>query len=132
MLTAPLLLAALLGADPVEAPLWGDHIPGPTSQDPKNVPTLTARPAPADQATGTAVVVCPGGGYSGRATDHEGKQIVEWLSPRGVPAFVLKYRTANESKIPPPLEPGPMLDVQRAIRTVRAKAKDYGIDPKRV
>jgi acetyl esterase/lipase len=132
MLTTPLLLAALLGADPVETPLWGDKIPGPTSPDPKNVPTLTAWPAPADKATGTAVVVCPGGGYSGRATDHEGKQIVEWLNARGVTAFVLKYRTANESKITPPLEPGPMLDVQRAIRTVRAKAKEYEIDPKRV
>jgi acetyl esterase/lipase len=78
------------------------------------------------------VVVCPGGGYSGRATDHEGKQIVEWLNARGVGAAVLKYRTASESKIDPPLEPGPMLDVQRAIRTVRAKAKDWGVDAKKV
>jgi acetyl esterase/lipase len=132
MLSTPLLLAALIGADPVESPLWGDTIPGPTSKDPKNVPTLTAWPAPADKATGTAVVVCPGGGYSGRATDHEGKQIAEWLNARGVTAFILKYRTANESQITPPLEPGPMLDVQRAIRTVRAKAKDHDIDPKRV
>src|SRR5262245_60199931 len=113
MLTAPLVLAALLAADPADIPLWPDKIPGPTSKDPKNIPVLSIRPAPADQATGTAVVVCPGGGYSGRATDHEGKQIVEWLNARGVHAFVLKYRTANESKIDPPLEPGPMLDVQR-------------------
>jgi acetyl esterase/lipase len=132
MLSTPLLLAALIGADPTESPLWGDKIPGPTSKDPKNVPTLTVWPAPADKANGTAVVVCPGGGYSGRAIDHEGKQIAEWLTARGVTAFILKYRTANESKIDPPLEPGPMLDVQRAIRTVRAKAKDYGIDPHRV
>jgi acetyl esterase/lipase len=132
MLSASLLLAALLGADPTPEPLWGDKIPGPTSKDPKNVPTLTARPAPADKATGTAVVVCPGGGYSGRATDHEGTQISEWLNAHGVTAFILKYRTANESQITPPLEPGPMLDVQRAIRTVRAKAKENGIDPKRV
>jgi acetyl esterase/lipase len=132
MLSTPLLLAALLGADPVESPLWGDKIPGPTSKDPKNVPTLTLWAAPADKATGTAVVVCPDGGYSGRAIDHEGKQFAEWLTARGVHAFVLKYRTANESKIDPPLDPGPMLDVQRAIRAVRAKAKDHGIDPKRV
>lgn len=132
MFSAPLLLAALVAADPVEAPLWGDTIPGPTSKDPKNVPTLTYWAPAADKATGTAVVVCPGGGYSGRAIDHEGKQIAEWLTARGVAVFVLKYRTANESKIDPPLEPGPMLDVQRAIRTVRAKAKDHGIDPKRV
>lgn len=132
MLSTPLLLAALIGADPTEFPLWGKEIPGPTSKDPKNVPTLTAWPSPAEKANGTAVVVCPGGGYSLRATDHEGKQIAEWLNARGITAFILKYRTANESHITPPLEPGPMLDVQRAIRTVRANAKEYGIDPKRV
>ena len=66
-----LFLMAVLSADPVEAPLWGDSIPGPTSKDDKNVPTLTAWMAPADKANGTAVVVCPGGGYSGRAIDHE-------------------------------------------------------------
>lgn len=132
MLSTPMFLAALIAAGPAEFPLWGDTIPGPTSKDPKNVPTLTAYPAPKDKAAGTAVVVCPGGGYSGRAIDHEGKQIVEWLNARGITAFVLKYRTANESRITPPLEPGPMLDVQRAIRTVRAKAEEYGINPKRV
>jgi acetyl esterase/lipase len=131
MLSTTLLLAALIAAEPKDAPLWGDKIPGPTSSDPKNIPTLTHF-APPEKTNGTAVVVCPGGGYSGRATDHEGKQIVEWLNARGVHAFVLKYRTANESKITPPLEPGPMLDVQRAIRTVRADAKKYGVDPKKI
>jgi acetyl esterase/lipase len=128
----PLLLAFALSADPAEMPLWGDKIPGPTSSDVKNFPTLTFHPAPADKATGAAVVVCPGGGYSGRATGHEGKEIVEWLNARGVHAAVLKYRTANESKVTPPIEPGPMLDVQRAIRTVRAKAKEWGVDAKKV
>src|SRR5687768_2186602 len=132
MLSTPLLLAALVGADPVESPLWGEKIPGPTSKDPKNVPTLTAHLIPTYSALPPAVVVCPGGGYSGRAIDHEGKQIVEWLTARGIHAFVLKYRTANESKIDPPLDPGPMLDVQRAIRTVRARAKEWNVDPKRV
>ncbi|HVK11853.1 MAG TPA: alpha/beta hydrolase [Gemmataceae bacterium] len=127
-----LLLATLVAADPTPMPLWGDKIPGPTGSDPANIPTLAAHLAPADKATGTAVVVCPGGGYSGRAVDHEGKQIADWLNARGVHAFILKYRTANESKVKPPIEPGPMLDVQRAVRTVRAKAKDWGVDPKRV
>lgn len=130
MLSTTLLLTILIAAEPKEIPLWGDKIPGPTSKDPKNVPTLTTQLA--DKPNGTAVVVCPGGGYSGRAIDHEGKQIVAWLNERGIHAFVLKYRTAQESQITPPLEPGPMLDVQRAIRTVRAKAKDHGIDPKRI
>src|SRR5262245_8041518 len=132
MLSANILLAMLLAAEPTPAPLWGDKIPGPTSKDEKNIPTLTAYPAAADKANGTAVVVCPGGGYSGRAIDHEGKQIAEWLNERGVHAFILKYRTAQESAITPPLHPGPMLDVQRAIRTVRAKVKDHGIDPKKI
>jgi acetyl esterase/lipase len=125
-----LILSLLIAAEPKEVPLWGEKIPGPTSMDAKNVPTLTTYLA--EKPNGTAVVVCPGGGYSGRAIDHEGKQIAAWLNERGVHAFILKYRTAQESKIAPPLHPGPMLDVQRAIRTVRSKAKDHGIDPKKI
>jgi acetyl esterase/lipase len=130
-----LLCAFLLAADPAPTTfdLWPEgKIPGPTSSDPKNVPTLTVNLAPKDKANGCAVVICPGGGYSGRATDHEGKQIAEWLNERGVHAFTLKYRTVSESKVSPPLEPGPMLDVQQAIRTVRVKAKEYGVDPNRI
>jgi acetyl esterase/lipase len=112
--------------------LWGAMIPGPASADTKNAPGLTVYLAPKDKANGTAVIVIPGGGYSGRATDHEGKQIAEWLNQRGVATFILKYRTVNESKIPAPLEPGPMLDAQRALRIVRAGAKGFGIDSKRI
>lgn len=132
MLSLPLIMALMVAADPAPAPLWSGEIPGPTSKDPKNIPTLTTYLAPGDKAGRTAVVVCPGGGYSGRATDHEGKQIAAWLNERGIHAFMLKYRTANESSITPPLHPGPMLDVQRAIRVVRSKAKDYGINPERI
>lgn len=133
MLLRCLLLLGLAGqVAPPPVPLWGEKIPGPTSSDPANIPTLTIHLPPAEKANGTAVVVCPGGGYSGRAIGHEGKEIADWLNARGVTAFILKYRTANESKVKPPLEPGPMLDVQRAIRTVRARAKEYQIDPKRV
>jgi acetyl esterase/lipase len=132
MMFAPLLLSLSLAADPTTFDLWPDKIPGPVSSDSKNVPTLTVHPADPAKANGCAVVVCPGGGYAMRATGHEGKDIVAWLNERGVTAFVLKYRTVGESKIKPPLEPGPMLDAQRAIRIVRAKAKDYGVDPKRI
>lgn len=132
MFTTTLFLAAVIAAEPKEIPLWGDKIPGPTSKDPKNMPTLTIYPAPSDKFVPTGVVVCPGGGYSGRAIDHEGKQIAAWLNARGVSAFVLKYRTANESKIDPPLHPAPMLDVQRAIRMVRARATDYAIGKKKI
>jgi len=115
---------------PTTVPLWGDKIPGPTSADPANIPTLTIHVP--TKGNGTAVVVCPGGGYSGRAVGHEGKEIADWLTQRGVAAFILKYRTVNESKIKPPLEPGPMLDVQRAIRMVRSRSKEYQIDPQRI
>lgn len=128
----PLLCTMILGADPVTIDLWGEKIPGPVSSDPKNVPTLTIQLADKVKANGTALVICPGGGYSRRATDHEGKEIADWLNARGVHAFTLKYRTSGESQITGPLEPGPMLDAQRAIRTVRAKAKDHGVDPNRI
>ena len=134
MYALPLFCTILLGAGPetVNIKLWDDKIPGPASKDPANFPMLTIQLAPKDKANGAAVVVCPGGGYSGRATDHEGQQIADWLNARGVHAFVLKYRTVGESKIPAPLEPGPMLDVQRAIRLVRAGAKEQGVDPARI
>lgn len=119
-------------AEPTTIPLWGNKIPGPVSMDPANIPTLTIHLPPADKANGTGVVVCPGGGYSGRAVGHEGKEIADWLNARGVAAFILKYRTVNESKIKPPLEPGPMLDVQRALRLVRARSKEYKVNPERI
>jgi acetyl esterase/lipase len=131
----PLLCSLLMGADPAPTTinLYGNKVPpGPVSKDPANVPNLTIQLAPKDMANGCAVVVCPGGGYSGRATGHEGKEIAEWLNKRGIHAFILKYRTVGESIIMPPLEPGPMLDVQRALRIVRARAKEFGVDPKRI
>lgn len=134
MFALPLICSLLVGADPAPATinLWGEKIPGPVSKEAGNVPTLSINLAPKDKANGAAIVVIPGGGYSGRATGHEGKDIVEWLNKRGIHAFVLKYRTVNESKVPAPLQPGPMFDVQRAIRTVRARAKEFGVDPKRI
>src|SRR5205085_5120208 len=82
---------------------------------------------PADKANGCAVVICPGGGYGFLAVDHEGKQVAEWLNSLGVTAFMLKYRIAPRYKHPAPLD-----DAQRAIRTVRARAEEFNIDPQRV
>lgn len=130
MFCAPLLLA-LVAADPVPAtfPLYPGKAPLAVGDTDTDKPTLTAyRP---EKPNGTAVVVCPGGGYGGLAMDHEGKQIGEFFAKLGITAFVLKYRTANKDR-PGPLMEAPLLDAQRAIRLVRAKAKDYGVDPKRV
>ena len=132
MLSVTLLLAGLIGATPAEIPLWEGPAPSSVGEEAKNRPTLTLFPAPADKANGTAVVVCPGGGYGALAADHEGKQVAEWLNARGISAFMLKYRITAGSARPGPLHPAPMLDVQRAIRTVRAKAKEWNVDPNRV
>ncbi len=125
------LLAALVAADPAPHtfPLWSGKVPHAVGDSAADKPELTAyRP---EKPNGTAVVVCPGGGYGGLAMDHEGKQVGEFFAKIGVTAFVLKYRTANKDR-PGPLGAAPLLDAQRAIRLVRAKAKDYDIDPKRV
>jgi acetyl esterase/lipase len=130
MFCTPLLLA-LVAADPAPQtfPLWAGKAPQAVGDTATDKPTLTAyRP---EKPNGTAVVVCPGGGYGGLAMDHEGKQVAEFLTKNGVTAFVLKYRTANKER-PGPLLDAPLLDAQRAIRTVRAKAKDYDLDPKKI
>jgi acetyl esterase/lipase len=132
MLSVTLLLAGLIGAGPTEIPLWEGQAPASVGEEAKNRPTLTLFPAPADKANGTAVVVCPGGGYGFLADDHEGKQVAAWLNARGIAAFMLKYRITAGSARPAPLHPAPMLDVQRAIRTVRAKANEWNVKPDRI
>ena len=125
------LFLALVAADPAPQtfPLWEGKAPLAVGDTPTDKPDLTVyRP---EKSNGTAVVVCPGGGYGGLAMDHEGKQVGEFFAKAGVTAFVLKYRTANKER-PGPLGAAPLTDVQRAIRTARAKAKDYGLDPKRI
>lgn len=126
-----LFLALAPAADPAPhtAPLWPGKAPLAVGDSDADKPTLTAyRP---EKPNGTAVVVCPGGGYGFLAMDHEGKQVAEFLAKRGVTAFVLKYRIVTKDR-PGPLLDAPLLDAQRAIRTVRANAKDYGIDPAKV
>jgi acetyl esterase/lipase len=126
------LALTLPAADPQPQPLWPNVAPASVGDPAANQPSLTAYLPPADKATGTAVVVCPGGGYGALAVDHEGKQIADWLNARGVAAFVLRYRIVVKDKRPSPLHPAPMLDVQRALRTVRANAKEFGVRPDRV
>jgi acetyl esterase/lipase len=79
-------------------------------------------------AARSTVIICPGGGYAHLALDHEGKQIAEWFNSLGVTAFVLQYRNNSSGH----RHPVPMMDGQRAIRTVRARATEWGIDPARI
>lgn len=119
--------ARLPAAEPKVELLWPNGAPGSVGEDPGDKPSITIWLPPQDKANGTAVVVCPGGGYGALAVDHEGKQVAEWLNSLGVSAFVLKYRLAPKYKHPQPLD-----DAQRAIRTVRARADEFDIDPNRI
>jgi acetyl esterase/lipase len=120
------------GAEPAGArpvmPLWPEGAPGAVGTDPdKDVPTITVWLPRPETATGAAVVVCPGGGYGMLAVDHEGKQIAEWFNTLGMAAFVLKYRLGPRYHHPAMLQ-----DAGRAIRTVRAGASKWGLDPHRI
>ena len=127
--------------------LWNGKIPGAIHNDKfkqmvdtaagwvdkKSVtdPNIDMYPAPVEKATGTAVIICPGGAYGGLAIKHEGVQVAKWLNSLGITAFVLKYRLPDDS-IMENKSIGPMQDGQRAIRIVRSHAKEWGIDPKKI
>ena len=89
-------------------------------------PSLTPYLVPAGARPATAVIVCPGGGYSILAADHEGRAVAEWLNSIGVSAFVLKYRLKEYG------HPAPLRDVLRAVRLLRSDAPRWGIAPDRI
>lgn len=149
---AALLLAAVAhAADPML--LWPKGAPGETGEisaegdttkpDGRTVagkrvtrignvsqPTITVYAPPADKNTGTAVLVCPGGGYNILAYDLEGTEVCEWLNSIGVTGVLLKYRV--------PRRPGddkhllPLADAQRAMRLIRSRATEWKINPQRI
>jgi acetyl esterase/lipase len=106
--------------------LWPDGAPGALGTTDADKPSLDIY-LPAAPASGSAVVVVPGGGYEYLALDHEGAQIARWLNDRGVAAFVLHYRIAPRYHYP-----APILDGQRAVRYARAHAVEFGIKPDRI
>jgi len=96
-------------------------------------PTITVYRPPADRNTGTAMVICPGGGYWDLFWELEGEEVAAWLNAQGMTGVILKYRCPRrpgDVKGEPPL--GPQLDAQRAVRLVRSRAKEWGIDPNRI
>jgi len=121
------LFASVVKAAP-ESPiiLWPEGAPGAAGHEPADIPTLTPYFPPKEKATGAAIIICPGGGYSHLA-DHEGAPVAEWLNTLGITAFVLKYRIGPRYHHPAPLQ-----DAARAIRLVRARAKEWGLDPERI
>src|SRR5262245_17428323 len=96
-------------------------------------PTLTIYPPAREKNTGTAMVICPGGGYWDLYWELEGEEVAAWLNAQGMTGIILKYRCPRrpgEAKGEPPL--GPQLDAQRAVSLVRSRAAEWGIDPKRI
>lgn len=134
LLSATAALAAFIGGSPTSVDtvdvktirLWEEDAPGAKGKGSADIPTLTVYSPPADKRNGAAIVVCPGGGYGGLAP-HEAKPPAEWLNSLGVTAFVLKYRLAPRYQ-----QPVMGQDVARALRLVRARAKEWNLDEKRI
>jgi acetyl esterase/lipase len=130
MRNAALLLVAFCAAacaQPVTELLYPDGAPGALGTDDKDKPSLTRYLPDAARANGTAVIVCPGGGYGALAMDHEGSQIAAYLNNLGIAAFVLKYRLGPRYHHPVELQ-----DAQRAMRIVRSRAGEFKVDPNRI
>lgn len=108
-------------------PLWSNGAPGAQGTEDKDIPTITVYLPRSTPQGMTAVVVAPGGGYVNLAMNHEGRQVASYMNSQGVIAFVLKYRLGP--KYHHPIELG---DAQRAIRTLRANATAWHIDPDRI
>lgn len=87
--------------------------------------------APREKSTGTAVIICPGGGYGRIAYVKEGEPIAAWLNENGITAIILKYRLPSDS-IMKDKSIGPLQDAQEAVRIVRRNAQAWGIDPSKI
>jgi acetyl esterase/lipase len=118
----------LVAAEPAVEVLWPKGAPDAKGSSAADKPTLTVYLPPAAQANGTAVVVCPGGGYGGLAISYEGHDIARWFNSMGVAGFVLDYRHRGKGYG----HPAPLQDAQRAIRTVRARGEEWKIDGKKI
>ncbi|MGX9218785.1 alpha/beta hydrolase [Massilia varians] len=127
-----------LAAGPLVLPLWPEGVPdarpelGPNKVDEDgrttNItePSLTVYPAAVDRPNGTAVIICPGGGYVRQSTRREGEQYAHWLSTLGITSFVLTYRQQEFG------HPAPLRDVLRAVRLVRSQAARFKVQPDRI
>jgi len=149
LFAALLLPATMISAQEMkEISLWPNGAPGSEGKTDKEVvitsksgeqsvyrvhnPSITPYLPAKDKATGAAVIVIPGGGHRVLAITHEGYNVAKWLSDRGIAAFVLKYRLARETNSTYQIEGHALPDTQRAIRLVRSRAQEWGIDPARV
>ena len=144
LFTAAPAFAQLPKTLPQAIPLWPKGAPGSEARtaeaeevDGSNVcnvhnPTLTPYVPDAGKATGTAVIICPGGGHSKLCLGHEGYALAEWFRDRGIAAFVLKYRLAREKGSPYTVQDHAMADTRRAIRLVRSRAEEWHLKADRI
>lgn len=129
LFTSAMLLSSLIlsrAQMQTAIPLWPAGAPGALGTSTNDIPTLTPYLC-ASNATGAAMVICPGGGYAHLAP-HEGNDYALWLNQHGVTCFVLKYRLGSSGYH----YPAEFQDATRAVRWVRAHADDYKIDSHRV
>lgn len=144
LIAGALMVTTLHGAPPAKIPLWPDGAPGsearrdePEKSEGSNIfnvhnPSITPY-LPADQkATGTAVIIAPGGGHRVLCLGHEGDALGQWFAEHGIAAFVMRYRLCREPGSTYTLKGHAMDDTRRAIRTVRHRASDWGIDENRI
>lgn len=147
-MTPALALLALIPASapqaPVQIPLWKDGAPGFESRrnEPeiakdyyvRNIhnPSITAFLPSKELANGTAVVIVPGGGHGLLVYNAEGAEPAAYLNKLGVACFVLKHRLGREENSPYKIEVHARQDMERAMRLVRSRASEWGVDPKRV
>lgn len=149
-LSALLCASAFASTPGEEIRLWPHGAPGsenetapevfetaPGSRLPKrftvvHYPSIYAFLPPKEKASGVAVVVAPGGGHSQLVIDKEGWEIADWLNQRGIAAFVLKYRLARAPGSHYSVDRDALADAARAVRTVRARATEWGVDPARI
>ena len=115
------------GEEKVVVAAAGDHIISNVHK-----PSITVYLPAKEAATGAAVVIAPGGGHSTLWVDHEGYNIAKFLQDRGVAGFVLKYRLAREPGSTYTVEGTSLSDTQRAIKVVKSRAAEWGVDPDRI
>ncbi len=125
-----LLVSSAVAAETV--PLWPDLPPGTTLREDGDVPQLIITRVKSDTPT-AGVVILPGGGYGGHAMDHEGHQFSAWFESLGITSAICTYRLRGKGNDGKGYgHPAPMQDAQRAIQTLRARAKELNLDPNRI
>lgn len=136
--------------DHLVVPLWPNGAPGSEARkdEPEKVvgnsvsnihfPTLTVYLPAKDKSTGVAIVVCPGGGHRNLVMQKEGYDPAQWLAEHGIASFVLKNRLAHDDALPAgapqpyTIERDALADAQRAIRLIRSRAVEWGVNPANV